>query len=71
MAARMREARDRAQRVPESGCRPAQSSARAQRLDAVALPVHRVPQRNQQSRFGEQQKQHSIHDRQRLLEAVL
>ena len=27
-----------------------------------------MPQRNQHSRFGEQQKQHPIHDRQRLID---
>ena len=70
-AAGVREARDRAQRVPEPSAGCGRSAAVAQRLDAVALAVDRMPQRDEAARFGEQQEQDAIDDRERLLEACL
>ena len=70
-AAGVSEARHRAQRVPPSGAVRRGSGRCAQRFDAVALAVHRVPQRNERPRLGEQQEEDAVHDRQRLLEAVV
>ncbi len=44
------------------------SAAVAERLDAVALAIHRMPQRHEPARFREQQEEQAIHDRERLLE---
>ena len=43
---------------------------RTQRLEAVTLTVNGMPERHQTSCLGEQQKEHSVDDRQRLLERI-
>ena len=40
----------------------------AEPLDAVAVAINRVPKRHETARFGEQEKQDPVDDRQRLLE---
>ena len=64
----VRQARDRAQRIPEARGRAVPLRDVAQRFEAVALAVDRMPQRHQRARFGEQQEQDAIDDRERLLE---
>ena len=70
-AAGVREAGDRAQRVPEPRLPPASLGGIAQTFEAVALAIDGMPQRHERARFGEQQEQHAVDDRQRLLEAVV
>ena len=70
-AAGVREAGDRSQRVPQPRRRLRTLGRGAQRLDAVALAVHRMPQRDEAAGFREQQEEDAIHDRQRLLERVV
>src|SRR5260221_7642958 len=66
----MREPRDRAQRIPES--RRAVRTLRevAERFEAVAFAIDRMPHRNERSRFGKEQKQHAVDDGEGLFEAV-
>ena len=67
----MREPSNRAQRIPRAE-RTWRSLRRvAQRLDAVAVAIDRVPERHEHARFGEQEKEDAIDDRERLLEAVV
>ena len=70
-AAGMREPRHRAQRVPQTGGARRSLRIVAHRLDAVALAIDRVPERDERARLREQQKQDAIDDRQRLLERLV
>ena len=55
-AAGVRQPVDGADRVPEAGCASRAFRRRAQRFDAVALAINRMPQRHQASCFGKEQK---------------
>ena len=67
----MGQAGDRAQRVPESRRRRRTFGDVAQRFEAVALAIDRVPQRHECARLGKQQKQDAIDDRQCLFEPAV
>ena len=70
MTAAVRQARDGAQRVPQSRriASPLRPSSKS--IDAVALPIQRVPQRHEPASLGKEKKQNAIDDRQRLLEGL-
>ena len=65
-AAAVGEPRDRLQRLPEPGRGRLAFGHRPERFDRVAVPVDRVPLRDQAARLGEQQKQDPIDDRERV-----
>ena len=70
VAARVRQPCHRPQRVPQPRRRRGSLREIAQRLEAVTLAIHRMPERHELARLREQQKEHPIDDRQRLFEAV-
>ena len=63
----MREPRQRAQSIPKPET-PTERRFLAQPADAVALPVDRMPQRDEQPGFCEKEKENAVHDCQRLFE---
>jgi hypothetical protein len=65
----VRQAGDGAKNVPQTS-RVRTFRQKAERFDAVAVAVHRMPQRHQAPRFGKEQKQNPVDDRERLLEGV-
>ena len=69
-AARVGEMRDGAQRLPQAGRTARLLSARAQRCQAVAVAVHRVPDRDKSPRLREEQEHDAVDDGERLLEGI-
>jgi len=63
----MCEARDRLDGAPQAFVRTTLEQDARNRLEAVAFAIYRVPERHQAARFGEEQKQHAIQHRERLL----
>ena len=71
MTSRMRETRDRLQRVPQSARAMAVDAPRTERIDAVSALINAVPRRHDCVSFGKQQEQDPVHDRQGLFEHLV
>ena len=62
MTAAVCEPRNRLKGFPQTVDAAGPFDAISQRLDRVALPIQRVPVRNQAARFCKHQEQYAIHD---------
>src|SRR5215208_4690385 len=62
---------DRLKRAPQTALRPASEQGADDGVEAVAIAVNRMPQRNQTTSFREEQKQDAVQHSQGVLEQYL